>query len=132
MAGLTVLLGSNMGIPLSTTHCKVGAVVSGLELEIELASSIENHSKSKIKFLLCITEMQFHGELLATLLGHGLLLCLFLVTHTEAKVFLFFILGAISAFFYWILTTYVVPGNPENPDLTCDNYDSYNSTLIHT
>ena len=33
MAGLTVLLGSNMGIPLSTTHCKVGAVVSGLELE---------------------------------------------------------------------------------------------------
>ena len=28
MAGLTVLLGSNMGIPLSTTHCKVGAVVS--------------------------------------------------------------------------------------------------------
>lgn len=28
MAGLTVLLGSNFGIPLSTTHCKVGAVVS--------------------------------------------------------------------------------------------------------
>lgn len=28
MAGLTVLLGSNFGIPLSTTHCKVGAVVA--------------------------------------------------------------------------------------------------------
>jgi len=28
MAGLTVLLGSNCGIPLSTTHCKVGAVVA--------------------------------------------------------------------------------------------------------